>query len=753
MVAKMNVRRILAFILITTLIITLSACDNSEATIADLTAGKITSADSNIHNDHGNTGGNAGGNSSNNTGVSGFGTASDPERSTGMSVNPDGSLSITRLSRPVVTKMGEESTWTIFIYMCGTDLESDGTGLATMDLQQMLEAKGSDNVKFVIQTGGTNSWANDTIDSTKLQRYVIQNQEMFLDDEQPLPDMGSADTLASFLSWGTKKHSAGKMGVIFWNHGGGSISGVCFDEMSRDSLSLTEIEKAFTSVYAGMTDSFEFLGFDACLMGTLETANILAPHARYMIGSQELEPGYGWDYLAIGSYLAENPSADGAALGKVVADSFYESCKAIGSESDATLSCIDLSMIDDLIVSFNEVAQSMYTSSNDTRILSEMVRGILAAENYGGNNRSEGYTNMVDLSCILENISEFVDGEEEVLEALDKCVVYMRNGSNKAESGGLSLYYPLSIQGSMELSIFKNICVSPFYMSFVDKLAYAASRNGMLEEYSGEVWIGEDSDYWWNSYDETPEEGFDYWSYLEGTTTDYNFNIENSSISFAQTPLLDDTGTFSFVISEDTLNNVASVMCSVFLAGEDADTFIDLGMDDNVLFDRNTGTVSDNFSGFWFALPDGQPLATYVVEQSGDYNIYTSPVFLNGKATNLRIRMNYVDGENYSMEIIGAWEGIDELTGEAAREIVKLKRGDIITPRYYTFTRSTGIVDEYFGEEYVFSNSPEIIEDYLFVGDYYYSFQIDDIFGKSLYTDCAVFTINENGEINFKADD
>lgn len=739
----MKKRRIFAFILIVVMIITLPACNNAEEAVADLTAGKITLADSHADSDGSNTG---------NTLSGTAGAASDPERSTGMTVNPDGSLAITRMSRPASTKMGEESTWTIFVYMCGTDLESDGSGMATMDLRQMLEARGSDNVKFVVQTGGTNSWANDTIDSTKLQRYVIQNQKMYLVDEQPLSDMGSADALANFLSWGVKNHPAGKMGVIFWNHGGGSISGVCFDEMSRDSLSLTEIERAFTSVYKDMTDSFEFVGFDACLMGTLETANILAPHARYMIGSQELEPGFGWDYTAIGSYLAQNPSANGAALGKVVADSFYESCAAIESESDTTISCIDLSKVDDLIVRFNTVAQSMYTSSNDTRILSEMVRGILAAENYGGNNRSEGYTNMVDLGCILENISEFVDEEEEALEALDNCVIYMRNGSNKAESRGLSLYYPLSIQGSMELSIFKDICVSPYYMSFVDKLAYAAGTNGMLDEYNGDIWFGENSDYWWSSYDETPEEGFDYWSYLEDNTAGYNFDTENSSVSFAQTPLLDDSGNFSFVISEDTLNNVASVMCSIFLAGADEDTFIDLGLDDNVFFNRDTGTVTDNFSGFWFALPDGQPLATYIVEQAREYNIYTSPVFLNGVRTNLRIRMNYVDDKNYSMEIIGAWEGIDELTGEAAREIVKLKRGDIITPRYYTFTQSTGIVDEYCGEEYIFSNNTEIIEDYLFVGDYYYSFLISDIFGKSLYTDCAVFTINENGEINFETE-
>ena len=139
------------------------------------------------------------------------GAASDPERSTGMTVNPDGSLAITRMSRPASTKMGEESTWTIFVYMCGTDLESDGSGMATMDLRQMLEARGSDNVKFVVQTGGTNSWANDTIDSTKLQRYVIQNQEMYLLIEQALSEW-EAQMLCQLFKLGGQKPSCGKNG-------------------------------------------------------------------------------------------------------------------------------------------------------------------------------------------------------------------------------------------------------------------------------------------------------------------------------------------------------------------------------------------------------------------------------------------------------------------------------------------------------------------------------------------------------------
>lgn len=39
----------------------------------------------------------------------------------------------------------------------------------------------------------------------------------------------------------------------------------------------------------------------------------------------------------------------------------------------------------------------MNGASDDSSNLSGMVRSIRKAKNYGGNNKSEGYTNMVDL--------------------------------------------------------------------------------------------------------------------------------------------------------------------------------------------------------------------------------------------------------------------------------------------------------------------------------------------------------------------
>ncbi len=670
------------------------------------------------------------------------------KRSTEMLVSASGDLEIQRLNRTETTKMGASGTWTIFVYMCGSDLESDG-GLATMDLQEMIDGAQSDRVKFVVQTGGANAWDNDLVDDSLAQRFVIENQNMVEVEAAEGANMGSANTLAEFLEWGVSTYPAEKMGLVFWNHGGGSITGVCFDEQNEsDSLSLLEMENALTAVYPQMTDRFEFIGFDACLMGTVETGNMLAPHARYMVGSEELEPGYGWDYTTMGSFIGSNPAAGGAELGKVIVDSFYEACVAIDSQNEATLSCIDLSKIDELVYAFNAVARQMYSATAKTEVLSTMVKGITAAQNYGGNNKSEGYTNMVDLGSVLKNVNGQVAGTDKALAALADCVIYMKNGSDKVDSHGLAMYYPLAVQGSEELSIYKDICVSPYYMTFVDKMAYGSDTNGDFSAYSDANWFGENSLYWSSGYNEG--DGASYWSELDQEPTEtYNFSEDASAVSFSSAPAINANGMYGFTISADTLDYVDAVYCDVFMDAGDGDTLIELGLDDNITADWNAGKFEDNFNGYWVSLPDGQPLATYIVEQGENYNIYTSPVMLNGVDTNLRIKIDFASDGNYTITIIGAWDGIDAVTGQSAKEITKLKKGDLITPMYYSYSMKTDDEGIYEGDAYIFNNDPVIYEEPLAVGDYYYSFQIDDIFGSSLYTDFEIFSVDANGDIYF----
>ncbi len=664
-------------------------------------------------------------------------SASGTKKTSGFSLSVKGSDGKLKISRAAGSGKSAKSDgiWTIFVYLCGTDLESSGQGSATSDVAQMLESSGSDNVRFVIHTGGTQEWQNEQFSVTKAERYVVQNGDIELVDQVEQANMGDASTLESFLKWGVENYASEKMGLIFWDHGGGSITGVCVDELfDCDTLYLNEINTALSNVYQEMPDKFEFIGFDCCLMGTAETANILATYARYMYGSQETEPGSGWDYTAISDYLVSNPSADGAQLGKVVADSFYEECKQCDQENECTMTIVDLSKLDNFLVEFNDYASRLYDACQNADSLGAVVRCIEKAESFGGNNKSEGYTNMVDIGGIVNGCADYADPGN-VLEALKSCIVYNKNGSNHKKASGLSVYYPLQVQGSNELKVFSGISISPYYMSVADMVANGYTDNG----YTNTVFFTDDGD-WENNDGEYDYFDDDYFNYA-----DEEDDGISELISFAENPHVDNEGMYGFTLDDSSLEWATSV--EAFLAMNINDeALIELGETSEVNGDWNTGRFTDAFDGYWFSLPDEQYLATYIVgySEDGESTIYTSPVYLNGKRTNLRFRQ-----ENGEVHIEGAWDGIDE-NGMAARQVVKLKDGDVIVPIYYYVTEDSDT--EFEGDEYEWEDGDDLTYAPLFDGNYLYAFYISDAYGDYYMTDYVDITLDEEGYIEFSDD-
>lgn len=127
----------------------------------------------------------------------------------------------------------------------------------------------------------------------------------------------------------------------------------------------------------------------------------------------------------------------------------------------------------------------------------------------------------------------------------------------------------------------------------------------------------------------------------------------------------------------------------------------------------------------------------YAVCECDGYDVYTSPVMINGEETNLRITHDYVNG---TVTIDGAWDGIDE-NGMAAKNVYELRKGDTITPMYYVFADDSDDKYYYCGDEYVFDGEHEIVFDRLYDGKYLYCFTIDDIYGDYYITDFVNFTI------------
>ena len=681
-------------------------------------------------------------------------TALSGERGTLLSLT-DQQLKIDRLSRDKDVPMGNDGVWTVFVYLCGTDLESN-YGAATEDLLEMRDAtKSCSKLRFVVEAGGTYEWQNNLCSGMMNQRLIIENGDAELLSFGNSKNMGDPGTLADFLSWGLENYASQYMILDFWNHGGGSISGVCFDELhDYDSLSLEEIDTALASVYGKMTDRFELIGFDACLMATLEAANILVPYARYMVASQDLESGYGWDY---GSFAdAVNKGVDsGRDMGRYICDGYYNSCISSGEEDNATLSVVDLSEMDAFLEVFNGFARDIYEYACDGG-MTDIIKAAKSTLNFGGNNKAEGYTNMIDLLSFIDSIYYYSDNAYEAeLMLMDELVVYTNNGYYNAYAGGLNIYYPLSIQGSEELGIFRNICVSPYYLSLVDLCAYGSDNNGSIGGFDFNEWLGSGSGFWSSLFDWNSG-SYDYWN--SDDDGNLNFDYSSTAISFIDRPQLTSDGYYYFRLTEDSLYSLDTVYCNIMMSywdyEDNCEYLLDLGTDDYVDLDWDTGKCYDNFSGYWFALPDGQPLCAYLTDVFYDpdteeyYNLYSAPIYINNEYTYLQIKQSYYyDG--MITEILGAWDGIDQY-GSASRELYRLQVGDRICPCYPAYDPDTfEYVLDYYGEDYIYTGSAEITEDLLYEGDYYYAFEIYDLYGNALYTDFVLFGVDADGSLYY----
>ncbi|MBQ7463564.1 MAG: hypothetical protein IJS86_01755, partial [Lachnospiraceae bacterium] len=147
---------------------------------------------------------------------------------------------------------------------------------------------------------------------------------------------GDAPELEDFIVTTAKEYPAKNYMLVLWDHGGGPEGGYAGDEradskengyitseqlsktLSDASLKIREsgqddngdtLQSGAVSVNAGF-EKLAFLGFDACLMGNLETAMAVTPYAEYLFASEDLEAGTGWDHRGYVKTLVETDAGD-----------------------------------------------------------------------------------------------------------------------------------------------------------------------------------------------------------------------------------------------------------------------------------------------------------------------------------------------------------------------------------------------------------------------------------------------------------
>lgn len=338
---------------------------------------------------------------------------------------------------------------TVLVYMIGSDLESNG-GMATTDIDEMMQAKYGENVHVIIQTGGAKEWWKSgvdgkTVNAGEIQRYQVFSGAKELIDTQPKKNMGSAESLGEFLKWGVETFPAEKYIAILWNHGGGTVDGYGYDELFNDEhIELDELREAFAQ--GGYR--FDIVGFDACLMATMETAYALKDYTHYMIASEETEWGKGWYYTDWLNALGNNPELDTEEIGKRIVDGYTDSVESesyyaftMGENAEptpCTLSLLNLEKADDAyrcISSYFENAKDRMLNGG----YNDLAEARQNARSYGSVDAA--YVSQVDVIDFLSKAGLATEAElEKQLSGSNGFITYERN--NYEGSHGLAMYFP-----------------------------------------------------------------------------------------------------------------------------------------------------------------------------------------------------------------------------------------------------------------------------------------------------------------------
>lgn len=221
------------------------------------------------------------------------------------------------LNTPMSPKESEEQPET----------EPQIAGCSTLDIEEMLSAGLSDKIRIVIQTGGSEAWQMANANPNRSQRFMIDKDGLRLLEDNHFANMGEVETLADFFRFCEKTAPADHKIAVLWDHGAGAFGFASDDLYGGDMLTLKEMRQAFDDVYSydPKNPAFEIVGFDACLMASLEVAEAVHGYGRYLAASEEVEPGEGWNYISWLGVLSENPSMNGAQVGRAIADSFKKS--------------------------------------------------------------------------------------------------------------------------------------------------------------------------------------------------------------------------------------------------------------------------------------------------------------------------------------------------------------------------------------------------------------------------------------------
>ncbi|MBP6470091.1 MAG: hypothetical protein KBE23_00505 [Chloroflexi bacterium] len=381
----------------------------------------------------------------------------------------------------------EGQTWLVMLYADADDkiLEQD----IYVDFNEAERVGSSDRVQIVAQLDRFKAGYRGDGDWSSARRYYItQDANLNEVNSQMVTDLGEVNmsdgrTLVDFATWAINTYPADKYVLILSDHGmgwpggwsdpapgknGGSVdSSIPLASALGDELYLMELDQALGDIRRQTgVNQFELIGMDACLMSHIEVFSALAPHARYAVASQEVEPALGWAYTSFLSALASNPDMNGADLGRLIVNSYIQDDQRIVDdkaradflgrgptarqvaaqlEQDITLTAVDLAAMPNLLTSLNDLAYALQTANQ-----AAVAQARTYARSFTSVFGSDIPASYIDLGNFVQVLqqetrnSDVTRTGDAVLKAIEQTIISERHGPKRQGATGISIYFPNS---------------------------------------------------------------------------------------------------------------------------------------------------------------------------------------------------------------------------------------------------------------------------------------------------------------------
>ena len=619
---------------------------------------------------------------------------------------------------PLEEQGNASDTYTLMLYMCASDLESE-CGFATEDLNEIMYGYTAGNLNVIVQTGGTAEWQNTVVADDRCQRYQVTEDGLELvDDSLGMQNMADSATLTDFIQYCSSNYAADHYGLVLWDHGGGVVGGYGYDEnFGGDSMSLTEMSRALgdASVHLDM------LGFDACLMANFETCLMAAPYADYLIASEEPEPGCGWYYTDWIGKLSENCGIPPKRYGRQIIDDYITESGWDSPSMYSTLGMFDLQQVT------QKLLPALSQFSDDA--VQQLSAGEYRRISQSRSNTRAVYQSELDHIDLLDYAQHSQSETADQLEqAVSDCVVYYRETENGSGDNGLSIlfpYYDLSALDMLE-EMYQTLGYDDAYPAFLEQFAnvmaggqisvsgFSNTQNhAAASEYSGFQWFDADA-----GYDESYYETYSADLSLLGTTeVDGRWVLELSEEDW------------------EIVNDAAMQMFAVYDG-----FYVDMGLDDYCEFD-DYGNLIVEYDQTWVAL-DGQVVPffheSYTSDGDSFFTCGSVPCVYNGIDAEIVLVWDTEHPSGYAAGVRPVYTD-----SVAAKGLYDICDGDTFQVYYDIYDEDLNYVETMTLDDEIFTVQDSLEVGYADateqLGDTFIYYVLEDIYNNTYYTDSIAY--------------